>query len=147
KRFHPILHVERAHLGIDYAAPTGTPVWASASGRVVEVGPRHGSGNTVVLAHANGLSTRYYHLSRFARGLHPGQLIKQKDVIGYVGATGLATGPHLHFSVTKNGAFVDPSKLAVGRDAPAPDRAAFLAAIRPRIASLKNIQPAAVARN
>ncbi|HVU51894.1 MAG TPA: peptidoglycan DD-metalloendopeptidase family protein, partial [Polyangia bacterium] len=147
KRFHPILHVEKAHLGIDYAAPTGTPVWASASGRVVEVGLKRGSGNTVVLAHANGISTRYYHLSRYARGLHVGQQVHQKDVIGYVGMTGLATGPHLHFSVTKNGAFVDPSKLQVSRDAPVADRAAFLDVIRPRLAALKNIQPGAVARN
>jgi murein DD-endopeptidase MepM/ murein hydrolase activator NlpD len=147
KRFHPILHVEKAHLGIDYAAPTGTPVWASASGRVVEVGMKRGSGNTVVLAHANGLSTRYYHLSRYARGLHAGQQVKQKEVIGFVGMTGLATGPHLHFSVTKNGAFVDPSKLQVSRDAPVPDRAAFLDAIRPRILALRTIQPGAVARN
>ena len=147
KRFHPILHVEKAHLGIDYAAPTGTPVWASASGRVVEVGPMRGSGNTVILAHANGLSTRYYHLSKFARGLHAGQQVKQKDVIGYVGMTGLATGPHLHFSVTKNGAFVDPSKLAVNRDPPVPDMGNFMNAVRPRIAALKTIQPGAVARN
>jgi murein DD-endopeptidase MepM/ murein hydrolase activator NlpD len=148
KRFHPILHVEKAHLGIDYAAPQGTPVWASASGRVVEVGMKRGSGNTVVLAHTGGLSTRYYHLSRYARGLHVGQQVKQKEVIGYVGMTGLATGPHLHFSVTKNGAFVDPSKLQVSRDAPVPDHAAFMDAIRPRLAALKAIQPAsAVARN
>ncbi|HXJ19784.1 MAG TPA: peptidoglycan DD-metalloendopeptidase family protein [Polyangia bacterium] len=147
KRFHPILHVEKAHLGIDYAAPQGTPVWASASGRVVEVGLKRGSGNTIVLAHSGGLSTRYYHLSRYARGLHVGQQVKQKEVIGYVGMTGLATGPHLHFSVTKNGAFVDPSKLAVSRDAPVPEHAAFLETIRPRIAALKAIQPGAVARN
>jgi murein DD-endopeptidase MepM/ murein hydrolase activator NlpD len=148
KRFHPILHVEKAHLGIDYAAPVGTPVWASASGRVVEAGPKRGSGNTVVIAHTNGLATRYYHLSKFARGLHAGQQVKQKDVIGFVGTTGLSTGPHLHFSVTKNGAFVDPSKLAVNRDPPVPDRGAFLDAIRPRIAAMKAIQLAgAVARN
>jgi murein DD-endopeptidase MepM/ murein hydrolase activator NlpD len=147
KRFHPILHVEKAHLGIDYAAPVGTPVWASASGRVVECEMKRGSGNTVVIAHSNGLSTRYYHLSRFARGLHPGQAVKQKDVIGYVGTTGLSTGPHLHFSVTKNGAFVDPSKLQVSRDAPVAERAAFLDAIRPRIAALKGMQPAALAKN
>jgi murein DD-endopeptidase MepM/ murein hydrolase activator NlpD len=147
KRFHPILHVEKAHLGIDYAAPTGTPVWASAGGRVVEVGPLRGSGNTVILAHANGLQTRYYHLSRFARGIHVGQQVKQKDVIGFVGMTGLATGPHLHFSVTKNGAFVDPSKLAVNRDPPVPDMGNFMNAVRPRIAALKTIQPGAVARN
>ena len=147
KRFHPILHVEKAHLGIDYAAPQGTPVWASATGRVVEVGLKRGSGNTIVLAHANGLSTRYYHLSRYARGLHVGQQVKQKEVIGFVGMTGLATGPHLHFSVTKNGAFVDPNKLSVSRDAPVPDHAAFMDAIRPRIAALKATQPGAVAGN
>jgi murein DD-endopeptidase MepM/ murein hydrolase activator NlpD len=147
KRFHPILHVEKAHLGIDYAAPVGTPVWASASGRVVEAEMKRGSGNTVVIAHANGLSTRYYHLSRFARGLRAGQNVRQKDVIGFVGTTGLSTGPHLHFSVTKNGAFVDPSKLAVNRDPPVAERAAFLQAIAPRVAALKNLQPAALAKN
>ena len=147
KRFHPILHVERAHLGIDYAAPVGTPVWASASGRVVEAGMKRGSGNTVVIAHSNGLNTRYYHLSKFARGLHAGQQVRQKDVIGFVGTTGLSTGPHLHFSVTKNGAFVDPSKLAVNRDPPVPDRGAYMAAIGPRIAAMKAMQPGAVAKN
>jgi murein DD-endopeptidase MepM/ murein hydrolase activator NlpD len=148
KRLHPILHVERAHLGIDYAAPVGTPVWASAGGRVVEAGMKHGSGNTVVIAHSNGLATRYYHLSKFARGLRAGQQVRQKDVIGYVGTTGLSTGPHLHFSVTRNGAFVDPSKLAVNRDPPVPDRGAFLEAVRPRIAAMKAISLAApVAKN
>ena len=147
KRFHPILHVEKAHLGIDYAAPVGTPVWASASGRVVEAELKRGSGNTVVIAHANGLATRYYHLSRFARGLRAGQSVRQKDVIGFVGTTGLSTGPHLHFSVTRNGAFVDPSKLQVNRDPPVAERAAFLAAIRQRLAALKSLQPAALAKN
>jgi murein DD-endopeptidase MepM/ murein hydrolase activator NlpD len=147
KRFHPILHVEKAHLGIDYAAPVGTPVWASAGGRVLEAGSKRGSGNTIVIAHANGINTRYYHLSRFARGLHAGQIVKQKDVIGFVGTTGLSTGPHLHFSVTKNGAFVDPNKMQVNRDAPVADRAGFLDAIRPRLAALRAIEPGAVARN
>jgi murein DD-endopeptidase MepM/ murein hydrolase activator NlpD len=147
KRFHPILHREKAHLGIDYAAPTGTPVWASANGKVVEAQMKRGSGNTVVIAHTNGLATRYYHLSRFARGLRAGQAIRQKDLIGYVGTTGLSTGPHLHFSVTKNGAFVDPSKLQVTRDPSVPDRSAFLASIKPRLAALKNMQTAALARN
>jgi murein DD-endopeptidase MepM/ murein hydrolase activator NlpD len=147
KRFHPILHREKAHLGIDYAAPVGTPVWASAGGRIVEAEMKRGSGNTVVISHSNGLSTRYYHLSRFARGLRPGQTVRQKDVIGYVGTTGLSTGPHLHFSVTKNGAFVDPSKLQVSRDPSVPERGAFMDAIRPRLAMLKSLQPAALARN
>jgi murein DD-endopeptidase MepM/ murein hydrolase activator NlpD len=147
KRLHPILHVEKAHLGIDYAAPVGTPVWASAGGRVVEAGMKRGSGNTVVIAHSNGINTRYYHLSKFARGLHAGQIVKQKDVIGFVGTTGLSTGPHLHFSVTKNGAFVDPNKMQINRDAPVADRVGFLEAIRPRIAALKSVQPGSVARN
>ena len=108
---------------------------------------KRGSGNTIVIAHANGLNTRYYHLSRFARGLHAGQQVHQKDVIGFVGTTGLSTGPHLHFSVTKNGAFVDPSKLAVNRDPPVPEPRAFMDAIRPRIAALKAMQPGTVARN
>jgi murein DD-endopeptidase MepM/ murein hydrolase activator NlpD len=146
-RFHPILHVEKAHLGIDYAAPVGTPVWASASGKVVECEMKRGSGNTVVIAHANGLSTRYYHLSKFARGLKAGKLVKQKEPIGFVGTTGLSTGPHLHFSVTKNGAFVDPNKVQINRDAPVPELGAYLAAIRPRVASLKALEPTALARN
>jgi murein DD-endopeptidase MepM/ murein hydrolase activator NlpD len=146
KRLHPVLHTVRAHLGIDYAAPTGTPIWASASGKVVEAGMKRGSGNTVVISHANGLNTRYYHLSRFAKGLVVGKYVNQKEVIGYVGTTGLSTGPHLHFSVTRNGAFVDPSKLQISRDAPVANRAAYLLAIKPRLAALQALSPA-VARN
>ena len=146
-RFHPILHVEKAHLGIDYAAPVGTPVWASATGKVVECEMKRGSGNTVVLSHPNGLSTRYYHLSRFARGMKVGKMVRQKDVIGFVGTTGLSTGPHLHFSVTKNGAFVDPSKVQVNRDAPVSEPAAYQASIRPRIAALRALDTSPLARN
>jgi murein DD-endopeptidase MepM/ murein hydrolase activator NlpD len=145
-RFHPVLHVNKAHLGIDYAAPTGTPVWASAGGKVVEAGMKRGSGNTVVLSHGGGLTTRYYHLSRFAKGLRVGQTVRQKEVIGFVGTTGLSTGPHLHFGVTRNGAFVDPLKLPVAREAPVPDKAAYLAAIRPHAAKLKALD-STLARN
>ena len=146
-RMHPILHREKAHLGIDYAAPVGTPVWASASGKVVECEKKRGSGNTVVIAHANGLATRYYHLSRFARGMKAGKHVRQKEVIGYVGTTGLSTGPHLHFSVTKKGAFVDPSKVQINRDAPVPDRGAYLAAIKARVGTLRQLDDSALARN
>lgn len=146
-RFHPVLHRERAHLGIDYAAPVGTPVWASAGGKVVTCEMKRGSGNTVVVAHTNGMSTRYYHLSRFARGLKAGKAVRQKEVIGFVGTTGLSTGPHLHFSVTKNGAFVDPSKVQVNREAPVADRNAYLGAVRPRLATLRALAPGALARN
>jgi murein DD-endopeptidase MepM/ murein hydrolase activator NlpD len=140
-RFHPILHSERAHLGVDYAAPMGTPVWAAASGRVVSVGPRAGGGNTIVLAHANDLQSVYMHLQRCARGLAVGQTVRQKQVIGYVGMTGLATGPHLHFSLKQNGAFVDPLRLRPPREAPlAPSyRTEFADAIAPRLTALAAI--------
>jgi murein DD-endopeptidase MepM/ murein hydrolase activator NlpD len=146
-RLHPVLHREKAHLGIDYAAPTGTPVWASSGGKVVECAMKRGSGNTVVLSHGNGMSTRYYHLSRFARGLRVGKTVRQKEVIGFVGTTGLSTGPHLHFSVTKNGAFVDPNKVQLNRDAPVDNRSAFLAAIKPRLTTLQALDPRTIARN
>ncbi len=145
-RFHPILHRTKAHLGVDYAAPTGTPVWASMSGKLAEVAAKPGSGNTVVIAHGQGVQTRYYHLSRFAKGLRAGQMVQQKEIIGYVGTTGLSTGPHLHFSVTRGGVFIDPSKLQILREAPVADRAGFLATIRPRLASLKALPPV-VAKN
>ena len=114
-RMHPILHTERAHMGVDYAAPVGTPVWAAASGVVESAGPAGGAGNMVVLRHDNGLETYYMHLSKFAKGLHPGQRVTAKQVIAFVGATGLATGPHLHFGVKVNGSYVDPLKLAPQR--------------------------------
>ena len=146
-RFHPVLHTEKAHLGIDYAAPVGTPVWASSMGKVVECRRKPGSGNTVVLAHGNGVTTRYYHLSRFARGMKAGKIVKQREVIGYVGTTGLSTGPHLHFSVTKNGAYVDPNKMQINRDAPVSDPAGFTAAIKPRVAWLRELDPRKLVRN
>lgn len=140
-RFHPILHRERAHLGVDYAAPTGTPVWATAAGRVAFVGPRGGAGNAVILDHPNGMSSTYMHLSRFARGLRVGDRVRQKQVIGYVGMTGLATGPHLHFSVRVNGAFVDPLKLKPAREAPISPRyrQEFADVIAPRLQALAAI--------
>jgi murein DD-endopeptidase MepM/ murein hydrolase activator NlpD len=140
-RFHPILHTERAHLGVDYAAPLGTPVWATAPGRVSFVGPRGGAGNAVLIEHANGMSSTYMHLSRFARGLAVGQQVRQKQVIGYVGMTGLATGPHLHFSVRINGGFVDPLKLKPSREAPIAEkhRAEFADTVAPRLQTMAAI--------
>jgi murein DD-endopeptidase MepM/ murein hydrolase activator NlpD len=141
-RFHPILHTERAHLGVDYAAPTGTPVWATAPGRVSFVGPRGGAGNAVIIDHAGGMSSTYMHLSKFAKGLHVGQEVRQKQVIAYVGMTGLATGPHLHFSVRVNGAFVDPLKLKPAREAPVEQkyRQEFADVVAPRLQTLAAIQ-------
>jgi murein DD-endopeptidase MepM/ murein hydrolase activator NlpD len=140
-RFHPILHTERAHLGVDYAAPAGTPVWATSAGKVTFIGPRGGAGNAVVIAHASGVESTYMHLQRFARGLLAGQSVRQKQVIGYVGATGLATGPHLHFSLKHNGAFVDPLKFRAERETPLQPRyrSEFADAIAPRLGTIASI--------
>ena len=110
-RMHPVLHTVRAHLGIDYAAPTGTPVWAAAAGVITHRGDAGDAGNLVSIKHDGGIETAYMHLSKFADGLKVGQHVAAKTVIGYVGATGLATGPHLHFGVKQNGEFIDPTKI------------------------------------
>src|SRR4030095_11785947 len=105
-RVHPITGQRRPHLGIDYAASSGTPVWAVANGRVMFRGWLGGLGKCVKIRHENGFESWYGHLSRYpALGL--GQRVRQKQVIGYVGSTGLSTGPHLHFALIKNGRLVD----------------------------------------
>ena len=108
RRLHPVLGTHRAHLGVDYGAPTGTRVIAVAGGTVVSAGRSGGSGNMVRLRHTNGYETYYLHLSRFARGIRSGVRVMQGQVIGYVGSTGLATGPHLDYRIRKNGTFVNP---------------------------------------
>jgi murein DD-endopeptidase MepM/ murein hydrolase activator NlpD len=117
KRMHPVLHTVTAHLGIDYAAPTGTPVWAAAPGVVTHRGPAGGAGNLVMIKHDGGIETAYMHLSKFADGIKVGQKVPAKTIIGYVGTTGLSTGPHLHFGVKQGGAWIDPSKLTPVRSA------------------------------
>jgi murein DD-endopeptidase MepM/ murein hydrolase activator NlpD len=114
-RRHPVLNRIRAHRGVDYAAPIGTPVRAAGSGRVRFVGNKGGYGKVVELEHINQVRTVYGHLSRFARGLGAGDRISQGDIIGYVGMTGLATGPHLHYEVIVNGNFVDPLRIRLAR--------------------------------
>ncbi len=130
-RMHPVLHTTRAHLGIDYAAPTGTPVWAAASGVITHRGDGGGAGNLVMIRHDGGIETAYMHLSKFADGQKVGQRVAAKTVIGYVGATGLATGPHLHFGVKQRGTFIDPSKLVPVRakGVAGKDREAFQAEV------------------
>jgi len=110
-RRHPILKVTRPHYGIDYAAPSGTPVWAVADGQVIYRSAAGGFGNLVKVRHANGYVSYYSHLSRFPKSLQVGDRVHQKQLVGYVGATGLATGPHVCFRVTHNGKYVDPLKL------------------------------------
>jgi murein DD-endopeptidase MepM/ murein hydrolase activator NlpD len=107
-RNHPILGYTRMHRGVDFAVPTGTPIMAAGDG-VVEVAARHGGfGNMVVLRHGDDYETAYGHMSRFARGMRPGVHVHQGDIIGYVGATGLATGPHLHYEVRVRGDAINP---------------------------------------
>jgi murein DD-endopeptidase MepM/ murein hydrolase activator NlpD len=110
-RRHPILNTVRAHKGIDFAAPVGTPVKAAGSGRVIFRGVKGGYGNVVILAHAGSVTTLYGHMSRFAGGLHVGDKVKQGEVIGYVGMTGLATGPHLHYEYRVNGVHRNPATI------------------------------------
>jgi murein DD-endopeptidase MepM/ murein hydrolase activator NlpD len=117
-RMHPILKRVLPHLGVDYAAPYGSPVFATADGSVAYAGDRGGYGNLVELQHPNGYATRYAHLSRIA--VRPHQAVRQGDVIGYVGMTGLATGPHLHYEVRRKGRPVDPA-LVTALDAPLED--------------------------
>jgi murein DD-endopeptidase MepM/ murein hydrolase activator NlpD len=112
-RFHPFLHKWRAHKGVDFAAPIGTKVKVTADGVVSFVGQQRGYGNVIMVNHQRHLSTVYGHLSRFARGLHRGQHVTQGEVIGYVGMTGWATGPHLHYEFRINGIQHDPMRVAL----------------------------------
>ncbi len=108
KRLHPVHGTYRAHLGVDYGAPTGSAVVSVAAGTVVSAGWAGGGGNQVRLKHAAGYETYYLHLSRFAKGVRAGTRVSQGEVIGFVGATGTATGPHLDYRLRKNGVFVNP---------------------------------------
>ena len=110
-RLHPVHRIYRPHLGVDYAAPTGTPVHAVADGVVTFKGWGGGGGNTLKIKHAGNLVTGYLHLSRFAKGIHQGSRVRQGDLIGYVGSTGTSTGPHLDYRIWKNGVNIDPLKV------------------------------------
>lgn len=121
KRKHPVLGRVMPHLGIDYAAPVGTPVYAAGDGVVVDKGSKRGNGRYVHIRHTNrDYETYYLHFSRFARGVDKGTRVRQGDVIGYVGATGYATGPHLDFRVKKGGTFVNPRTLKLPPAEPVP---------------------------
>ncbi len=140
-RLHPILNTVRAHRGVDYSADTGTPVMATSDGVVQHRGALGGLGNAIVIAHANGFTTRYGHLSRFAAGVRTGTRVSQGEVIGYVGMTGLATGPHLHYEMIRNGSHVDPLAVDLpnGDPVPADDRGRWVAELTPRIALLESV--------
>lgn len=110
-RLHPILNRIRGHMGTDYAAPSGTPIHAAGDGRVSFEGTRGGYGNAIVLLHNNSVSTLYGHMSRFAKNVRLGQHVNQGDIIGYVGMTGLATGPHLHYEYLMGGVHMNPQTV------------------------------------
>lgn len=114
-RFHPVLGYTRMHKGIDFAVPSGTPVMAAGAGTIQTARWENGFGNFILLNHANGYATAYGHLSRFAAGIHAGSQVRQGQVIAYSGATGLATGPHLHYEIRINGVQVNPAEVKVAR--------------------------------
>lgn len=121
RRLHPIFKKVMPHYGVDYAAPVGTPVRAAGSGTIATAGHSGGAGRYVVLKHQHGgIETSYLHLSRFAEGIRAGASVKQGQVIGYVGASGWATGPHLDYRVRVNGRFVDPRRLKLPSADPVP---------------------------
>ncbi|HSJ14742.1 MAG TPA: peptidoglycan DD-metalloendopeptidase family protein [Longimicrobiales bacterium] len=147
-RYHPVLGIYRAHLGTDFGVPTGTPVKATGDGTVVFAGRDGGYGNVIVLRHHGGYTTRYAHLSRFAPGIRVGRKVALKELIGYSGATGLATGPHLHYELRLNGRAIDgqtaklpgapplPAKLKMAFDSQAQVRLEILErGARPRYAA------------
>jgi murein DD-endopeptidase MepM/ murein hydrolase activator NlpD len=115
ERWHPILGVKRPHRGVDYAAATGTPIWAAGDGKIAFIGTKGGYGKTIILQHGSRYSTLYGHLSRFHKGLKIGSQVRQGDVIGYVGMTGLATGPHLHYEFRIDGKHVNPITVKLPR--------------------------------
>jgi murein DD-endopeptidase MepM/ murein hydrolase activator NlpD len=119
-RLHPVLKIRRAHNGTDYVAPKGTPVSAMANGQVLAAGRQGGYGNLVVIRHPNGYKTFYGHLSGFARGVRKGSGVTQGQLIGYVGSTGISTGPHLHFEMRVNDRPVNPRKVVIPPGEPVP---------------------------
>jgi len=137
-RWHPVLNHMRAHKGIDYAAPVGTPIRAAGDGRVTFRGVQGGYGNVVMLAHTGGVETVYGHMSHFASGMFVGKRVKQGDLIGYVGMTGLATGPHLHYEYRVGGVHRNPASIKTLPALPIPAslRADFDAKARVLLASL-----------
>ncbi|MBI5327607.1 MAG: peptidoglycan DD-metalloendopeptidase family protein [Deltaproteobacteria bacterium] len=142
-RFHPILKKYRPHHGVDYAAPVGTPVSAVGDGTVLFAGYRGDYGKLIIIRHPNGYETRYGHLSRLDRGITKGVKIKQGDTIGYVGSTGLTTGPHLHYEMGMNGILINPinMKIPAGRHLPDSAREEFIQLTNAMTVKFASINP------
>ncbi len=148
-RKHPILNTIRAHKGVDYAAPRGTPIKAAGDGRITLAGRKGGYGNTVVIKHGQRYQTLYAHMQGFAKGIRAGSTVKQGQIIGYIGTTGLSTGPHLHYEFQVNGVHVDPlsQKLPTADPIPAAEKQRFAQYSAPLLAKLDLQQEIQVALN
>ncbi len=146
-RKHPILNKIRVHRGVDYAAPRGTPIKATGDGKVIYLGRKGGYGKTIILKHGEKYSTLYAHMSRYKRGLKRGQRVKQGQTIGYVGKTGLATGPHLHYEFRVNGVHRNPLTVDLPSAKPLPRAhlAKFTSMIKPLLAQLELYRSANIA--
>ena len=146
-RRHPILGYSKMHTGVDWAAPYGTPIFASGNGTVERVGWEGGYGKYVRVKHNNGYETAYGHMSAFARGIEPGKRVRQGQVIGFVGSTGLSTGAHVHYEIVVNGRFVDPMRIRLprGRVLEGPMLAGFERE-RDRVEGMMQRKPGAPAR-
>lgn len=142
QRFHPILRQQKRHNGVDYGASTGTPFWSIADGVVLEARYSPTAGKMIRIRHRNGFMTEYFHASRIAPGVKVGAAIRQRQVIGYVGTTGRSTGPHLHFGMTLNKNYVDPSKqnFPVGRPVPSRLVKNYMQKVKPLVEKLEKIE-------
>jgi len=148
-RKHPILNKIRAHNGVDYAAPHGTPIKAAGDGRVILAGRKGGYGNTVIIQHGQSYRTLYAHMQGFAKGVRNGSTVEQGQIIGYIGTTGLSTGPHLHYEFQVNGVHVDPlsQKLPMADPIAANEKQRFLQLSQPLVARLDDERATALAMN
>jgi murein DD-endopeptidase MepM/ murein hydrolase activator NlpD len=146
-RLHPVLKTRRPHQGVDYAARTGTPIMAAGDGRVISAGVNGGYGKAVVLQHGGNVTTLYAHMSRIASGMRAGRKVRQGEIIGYVGMTGLASGPHLHYEYRVNGVHKNPRTVELPKADPVPAarRAEFVAATLPLVAELEGLGPTRLA--
>lgn len=148
-RRHPILNKIRAHKGVDYAAPRGTPIKAAGDGKIALAGRKGGYGNTVVLQHGSRYRTLYAHMQGFAKGIRTGGNVKQGQIIGYIGTTGLSTGPHLHYEFQVNGTHVDPlsQKLPMADPIASSEKARFVQLSKPLMARMDQERSTQLALN
>jgi murein DD-endopeptidase MepM/ murein hydrolase activator NlpD len=148
-RKHPVLKTSRPHKGVDYAAARGTPILATGDGKVDFVGTKGGYGRTVILTHGGKYTTLYAHMSKYKKGLKRGQRIKQGQTIGYIGSSGLATGPHLHYEFRVNGVHRNPLTVSLPKAEPLPSKfkADFDTTMQPLLAQLETLNTTALASN